>query len=236
MKERILIEDDFFIALSKNSGELVVADRWGIEKNILLHEVGKYLRANGHEIDSSGRDLYPVHRLDRETSGVVLFAKNHEAHKALSLLFESREMKKTYWAFVRGEPLWTKCEVNIPLLRAEGKKGRGRSQIQLNKGKPSLTIFHVKEKFEKYTLIEANPVTGRLHQIRVHLNLLGHPILNDKSYGENNQISETSLLSRMALHARKIEFQHPFSKKSISIEAPLGEELRTFYNELKNSI
>lgn len=122
---RILIEDEYLIAVHKLAGELVVADRFGLEKNILLHQVGEYLRSLGHLADSSGRDLYPVHRLDRETSGVVLFAKNEEAHRRLSQLFESREMEKLYWAFAVGSPAWDYCCAAIPLARAEGKKGRG---------------------------------------------------------------------------------------------------------------
>lgn len=235
-EKRILIEDDHFIAVKKEAGELVVADRFKIEKNILLHKVGEYLRSKGHKLDESGRDLYPVHRLDRETSGVVLFAKNQESHRELSRLFENREMHKTYWTLTAGAPAWDHCQCDVPLSRAEGKKGRGRALVDLSRGKPASTRFEVKERFGDIAWVEAYPLTGRLHQIRLHLKVLGTPILFDSAYWDENWKSKywrDMQFKRLPLHARRIEFVHPFSKEHISIECPMDEDLRNFLNFLK---
>lgn len=236
METRILIEDEHLIAIRKNPGELVVSDRFGIEKNILLHQLGDYLREKGHKPDESGRDLYPVHRLDRDTSGIVLFAKHKEAHRELSILFENRKMQKTYWAFTAGIPVWDRMICEIPLSRAEGKRGRGRALIDLAKGKPAETEFLILERFGDIAWIEAKPHTGRLHQIRVHLKALGNPILWDKTYWDSNWKSQVfpdlSEIS-MPLHARALEFVHPFTKELVQIVSPMGEDLRTFVNFLK---
>lgn len=236
---KILIEDEHLIAVHKQAGELVVADRWGKEPRILLHQLGEYLRAKGHQKDDSGRDLYPVHRLDRDTSGVVLFAKHQEAHKRLSKLFESREMDKLYWAFVVGDPEWDLCKCDIPLSRAEGKKGRGRALVDMNKGKAAATEFKVAGRYGDISWIEAHPLTGRLHQIRVHLKALGHPLVVDEDYGFPNWQSAqfpSLKISRMPLHARLLSFKHPFTDKKIEISCPMDEELRSLFHTLQQSL
>lgn len=236
MDQRILFEDEHLIAVKKFSGELVVADRWGVEKNILLHQLGDYLRAKGHKPDSSGRDLYPVHRLDRETSGVVLFAKNEDVHRKLSILFESREVKKTYWTFTAGVPEWDYCVSQIPLSRAEGKKGRGRALVDLRKGKPSETEFIVKETYGDIAWIEARPHTGRLHQIRLHLKNLDVPILWDQAYWNDSWQSKFHPdlpAQSLPLHARAIEFAHPITGEKLEIECPMEPAMRDLLNRFK---
>lgn len=236
MEKRILIEDEHFIAVRKQAGELVVADRFGIEKNIILHQLGAYLREKGHKPDESGRDLYPVHRLDRDTSGVVLFAKNQETHRALSIMFEGREVQKKYWVFTSGIPDWDEATCEVPLLRAEGKKGRGRALVDLRRGKPASTAFHVVEKFGDIAFLEAFPHTGRLHQIRVHLWILGIPVLADKAYGNpmwKSAAFPDLKMERVCLHAREISFIHPVTKKEILIECPIDDDMRTLLNAMK---
>lgn len=233
--KKILIDCSDWIAVQKDAGQLVVADRFGKEKNILLHMVGEYLREHGHKPDTSGRDLYPVHRLDRDTSGIVLFAKNADSHRALSMLFEGREMQKTYWAFVAGSPAWDRCDCAIPLQRAEGKSGRGRALISYAKGKESFTEFRVKDRFGDITFLEAFPYTGRLHQIRVHSNALSHFLLGDKAYGNESWVSVDHgklIFNRVMLHARKIEFIDPGTGKKVEIECALSEDMRELYNSL----
>ena len=234
--QKILIEDEHFLAVRKVPGELVVADRFGRETQVLLHEIGALLRARGHQPDATGRDLYPVHRLDRDTSGIVLFAKNQDAHRRLSMMFENREMQKTYWAFTAGVPQWDNCVCDVPLLRAEGKKGRGRALVDIRKGKPASTDFEVKERFGDIAWIEARPHTGRLHQIRVHLKVLGTPILWDETYwttGWKSASFPNLEPRRLQLHARALEFTHPFTNKPVEIECPMTEDMRSLLNELK---
>jgi RluA family pseudouridine synthase len=239
--KKILIETEQWLAVHKYAGELVVTDRWGKEprSNILLHVVGDYLRAQGHQLDATGRDLYPVHRLDRDTSGVVLFAKNSEAHRQLSQLFESRQMHKIYWAYTQGNPEWDQCMCRVPLIRAEGKEGRGRAHIDLARGKPSETAFLVKGRYTDISWIEARPLTGRLHQIRVHLRMLGHPILQDSLYGVENWKSTAHpelQITRMPLHARELAFTDPIENKEVVITCPLDTSFRnfvTYFQELR---
>lgn len=234
--KRILIETSDWLAVHKFPGELVIADRWGKEKrdNILLYEVGDYLRSQGHQLDASGRDLYPVHRLDRDTSGIVLFAKNQDAHRDLSQKFEGRQMQKTYWAFCQGAPQWDEATCRVPLIRAEGKEGRGRAHVDLRKGKESETDLKVLGRYGDICWLEARPKTGRLHQIRVHARVLGHPLINDPLYGITNWRSETlesSPIKRMPLHARELEFED--KGQAVKIVCPLDDELRSLVTYLQ---
>lgn len=239
MENRLIIEDEHLIAVRKHAGELVVADRFGLEKNVLLHQVGAYLRECGHKPDETGRDLYPVHRLDRDTSGVVLFAKHHDAHRKLSMMFEGREMQKLYWTLACGTPEWDALRCEVPLSRAEGKRGRGRALVDFQKGKPAITEFTLREKLGNVSWIEARPLTGRLHQIRLHLKVLGHPILFDEAYWDKSWKCEilTDLpAQRMPLHAREIQFVHPFTKKPITIESPMDEDMRNLLQKLQGAV
>lgn len=237
MENLLLIEDKHLIAVRKSAGQLVVADRFGLEKNVLLHKLGAYLREKGHKPDETGRDLYPVHRLDRDTSGVVLFAKHHEAHRKLSMMFEGREVTKSYWTLVCGNPVWSFSKCEVPLNRAEGKKGRGRALVDLQKGKEAITEFSVKERLGRISWMEARPLTGRLHQIRLHMKILGHPILFDEAYWDSTW--KTEILSyypaqRIPLHARSISFKHPYSGKLLDIECPMDEDMRNFLQKLQS--
>lgn len=237
-EKRLLIEDEHFVAVKKLAGELVVSDRFGREKNVLLHALGEYLREKGHKPDASGRDLYPVHRLDRDTSGIVLFAKNQEAHRKLSMQFEGRDVRKTYWAFTCGIPSWSRAVCDIPLSRAEGKKGRGRALIDLKRGKASSTEFSVKETWGDVAWIEAHPFTGRLHQIRLHLYAFGVPILFDSAYGNptwRSAFFPDIKQGRLCLHARSITFRHPAMGEEIHVECPMEEDMRGLLNMFKQA-
>lgn len=233
---RVLFEDDHIIAVNKIAGELVVADRWGLETHILLHRVGEYLRAKGHKIDDAGRDLYAVHRLDRETSGVVLFAKHHEAHRQLSTMFETRAMAKRYWLWTCGCPDWQEKDVELPLIRAKGKRGKGRSFVDTKNGKPSHTHFQRLHCYGDIAWLDAEPFTGRTHQIRVHAKECNLPLLNDKLY-ESHACSSPLLsrltLTRIPLHAYQLGFIHPFTKQAVSIHAPLAVELAQLKRDLE---
>lgn len=233
---RILLEDEHLICANKFAGELVVADRWGKEPNILLHSVAAYLRSHGHQADARGRDLFPVHRLDRDTSGVVVFAKHAEAHRALSRLFEGREVHKLYWLFTSGCPSWSELTVDVPLSRMEGKRGRGRGYVDPAHGKPAQTQFRVVRCFGDVGWLEAVPHTGRLHQVRLHAREAGFPLLVDPHYGIKNWQSEHYGLlgiQRVPLHARELSFIHPLTSQAIHVTAPLDEVLDALLRRLE---
>lgn len=232
---RILLEDEHLICVNKQAGELVVADRWGKETNILLHRVGAYLRTQGHQADALGRDLFPIHRLDRDTSGVVVFAKHAQAHRALSRLFEGREVRKLYWLFTSGCPPWTELTVDVPLSRMEGKRGRGRGFVDRVKGKPAQTYFRVVRCFADVGWLQAQPHTGRLHQIRLHAREAGFPLLYDPHYGIKDwQSARYGALGvqRVPLHARELAFVHPLTGAPVEVIAPLDAALTALRTRL----
>jgi RluA family pseudouridine synthase len=157
--------------------------------------------------------LFIVHRLDKEVSGVILFAKNFEAHKFLNDQFADRKVKKYYTTAVHGIIKENDGVIKKPIREF----GSGRMGVDDRNGKPCETKFHVVKRFRDYTLLELNPSTGRRHQLRVHLYSIGFPIVGDLRYGDKT-IQEK--YSRIMLHAKRLEFQLP-DKKDISIEAPL---------------
>jgi 23S rRNA pseudouridine1911/1915/1917 synthase len=178
-----------------------------------------------------GAKLHLAHRLDRETSGVLLLAKNPDGARALWRQFLARGIKKEYLALVSGRVLWKKKTVDLPLGR-EGGEIHVR-QAGAADGQPALTEFQLVEAWPAGSLVRAMPATGRLHQIRVHLAHLGHPVLGDKLYtGDGScylkavrrELSTGDLeglgAPRQMLHARRISLRHPASGEAVAIEAP----------------
>lgn len=184
----VLYEDEDVIAVHKSAGDLVVPGR-GPEKEETLRQ--RLARAAGGKV-------FVVHRLDRDTSGVVVFAKNEAAHRALSGCFERREVEKVYRALVLGRVEADSGEIDRP-IRAFGSGRMGADP----RGKPSVTRFRVLKRFPRTTLLEIEPLTGRRHQIRVHLYSLGHPVLGDGRYGAVRPLGGAP---RLMLHAWRIAF------------------------------
>ncbi len=176
--------------------------------------------------------LWIVHRLDKDTSGVVLFARSAEAHKALNVAFETRQVAKIYHAIVMGVPEWEELTIELPLL-ADGDR-KHRTIVDRIEGKYALTRCRVLEKFAQHSLIEAKPETGRTHQIRSHLLAQGFPILGDPLYGRARSI-DRGLIDRSALHARSIAFQHPINQRSILIEAKYPIDFDRTLNQLRSA-
>jgi RluA family pseudouridine synthase len=195
--------------------------------------------------------VWVVHRLDRETSGLIVFARTASAHKSLNTQFEKRQAFKTYHALVIGDPPWEERTVNLP-LRPDGDR-KHRTVIDDQRGKSSLTYIRVMERFIQFTLVEAIPRTGRTHQIRVHLAATGHPLAVDTLYGNGQAVllseleysfkgkkkRETSLLQRLGLHAYSLKLVHPTSGRELDFVAPyprdLAITLRTLHrNSVKN--
>jgi RluA family pseudouridine synthase len=192
--------------------------------------------------------LWVVHRLDRETSGVIALARNEEAHRSLNAQFESHKVSKVYHALVSGNPIWEQRTIAAP-LRADGDRHH-RTVIDAEGGKPATTTFRVLQRFgrgaTRYALVEARPETGRTHQIRVHLAALGTPVAVDALYGTGAPIllsalkhqyrgaadTERPLLERLGLHAYQLTLCHPFTGKSMQFEAPYPKDFAATLNQL----
>lgn len=197
----ILYSDPSLLAVNKPAGLAAVPGGWGEDEPSLLKVL---------EVDYG--KLWIVHRLDKVTSGVMLFARSAEAHRNLSLLFETHATHKAYRAILVGEPPWGEHTTRHPLRINVGHSHR--TVVNHNKGKPSETSFRVLERYAGYSLAAANPASGRTHQIRVHAAALGFPILADSLYGAPS----TELIARPALHAFSLDFE--FEGKPFVFTAP----------------
>lgn len=166
-----------------------------------------------------GERLWVVHRLDKEASGVLLFARNAKIHRYLNTLFERRQVTKRYRALVHGQVAPAQGQIQAPIRLY----GSGRMGVDPERGKPSETRYRVLEHLgEAYTLLEALPLTGRRHQIRVHLYHIGHPIVGDWRYGDR---SMQQRYPRLMLHALSLRFRHPAGQE-LEIVAPVPESFQ----------
>lgn len=170
--------------------------------------------------------LWIVHRLDKETSGVIMLARSAAAHRSLNLQFDQHTVKKIYHALVEGKPEWEITTVRIP-LRANGDR-RHRTVADFQGGKLAVTHLRLLECFSGYALLEAQPETGRTHQIRAHLAALGLPIAGDALYG-----SQTASFDRLMLHAFSLDFIHPGTLQPMHLEAPYPEDFQAALNSLR---
>ncbi|ARD38677.1 23S rRNA pseudouridine(955/2504/2580) synthase RluC [Edwardsiella ictaluri] len=220
----ILYEDDYLLVLNKPSGTAVHGGS-GLSFGVI-----EGLRA----LRPEARFLELVHRLDRETSGVLLVAKKRSALRSLHEQLREKGMQKDYLALVRGQ--WqSHCKVvQAPLLKNTLQSGERVVRVNAE-GKPSETRFKVEERFANATLVKASPVTGRTHQIRVHTLHAGHPIAFDDRYGDRDfdrELVDTGL-NRLFLHAAALRFVHPHSGETLRVEAPLDAALRHCLNALR---
>ncbi|MEQ5390877.1 23S rRNA pseudouridine(955/2504/2580) synthase RluC [Proteus sp. fly-1013] len=213
----ILYEDDHLMLINKPSGTAVHGGS-GLSFGVI-----EGLRA----LRPEARFLELVHRLDRDTSGVLLIAKKRSALRALHEQLRLKQMQKDYLALVRGQWQSHTKVVQAPLLKNILQSGERVVKVS-NEGKPSETRFKVEERFEFATLVKASPVTGRTHQIRVHTLHAGHPIAFDDRYGDRDfdaQLVGTKL-KRLFLHASSLTFTHPSTGEQMRIEAPMDNQLR----------
>ncbi len=180
--------------------------------------------------------LWIVHRLDRDTSGLVLLARSAEAHRSLNTQFEQHTIHKTYHALCLGQPAWQEKSVRLPLRVNVGH--RHRTTVDFHQGKPAVTNFKALERFAACTLLEARPETGRTHQIRAHLYALGLPLAADELYGGGERL-ETSpggpVMLRMALHACRLEFTHPHSGQPQTLSAPYAADFAAALAALRSA-
>jgi 23S rRNA pseudouridine1911/1915/1917 synthase len=234
MKIEILYEDDDLLLVNKPAGMLVIPDRFDHTQASLNKVLEAQLK----------QKAWVVHRLDRDTSGVVCFAKSEAYHKYLSKAFEERDINKFYAGIVTGIVLPEQGRIENMIAEHPYVAGK---MIVAKKGKLSVTDYRVAEQWPLYALMQFQIHTGRTHQIRVHMQSIGHPIVCDELYGDGKPFylssvkrkynqgkyeeEERPLLSRLALHAYKLEFEKE-DGKLISVEAPLPKDMAAMVNQL----
>jgi RluA family pseudouridine synthase len=218
----IIYEDRSVLAIDKPRGWMLVPDSWRKTNWNLQTAIDSSIRADDFWARSRNlRYLRHVHRLDADTSGVMLFAKSEGAMQAMSDMFESRRMEKSYLAVVEGKPRETEWTCNLPIGADSLKFGRMRVD-HTEEGKASETHFRVLLSNERFTLIEASPLTGRTHQIRLHLAESGSPIMCDELYGRLEKGF------RLGLRAVRLAYKDTFTRRPVNIIAPAEEFLREF--------
>ncbi len=234
MKIEILYEDNDLMVVNKPAGMLVVPDRFNDAIPALNKELEKQM---GHKV-------WVVHRIDRDTSGVLCFAKNEATHRYLSIAFQERDVNKFYAGLVKG--VVVPQEGRIENYLAEHPSGNGK-MIVARKGKLAVTDYKVAEQWPLYALMQFQIHTGRTHQIRVHMKSIGHPLACDELYGDGKPFllsdikrkyrisgkdeEERPLMSRLALHAYRLEFARE-DGTLISVESPLPKDIAACVNQL----
>lgn len=222
----VIYEDNDIIVINKPKG-MVVHPANGNPDGTLVNAVMNKCKDS---LSGIGGEIRPgiVHRLDKDTSGAIIVAKNDKAHIALSEQLKNHEVKKTYLALVRGIIKENEATINMPIARS--KKDRKKMDVDKD-GKEAITHFKVLGRYKnKYTLLQINLETGRTHQIRVHLSHIGYPIIGDEVY--SNGKNEWNV-SGQCLHAWKLEFIHPITGEKISLEAEIPEYLKNIIKELE---
>lgn len=228
--DHLIFQNEEIVVVNKPSGVLTIPDREGAAglRNVLQHKFGT---------------IFTVHRLDKDTSGVVLFARTEAAHKHLSRQFENRETQKIYNALVLGVPFQKSGVINEPIAEHPSKKGL---MTIMKKGKESITEYEVLETFRLYSWMQFRILTGRTHQIRVHMKHLGHPVVCDPLYGDGKPVfisqiktkfnlgkheEERPILSRLALHASQLQLK---DSKGALMEfiAPLPKDMKAVLQQL----
>lgn len=225
-----LFEDEWLLVIDKPSG-LSVHPGAGARQETVL-DIFRYHYPQVEEMADLERPGI-VHRLDKDTSGVLILAKSDEALARMQELFQEREMHKTYLALVSGRMRFRNGTIDLPLARS--LKNRARFEVageDREDRREALTDFSVLREFDKFTYVRLMPKTGRTHQLRVHLAHFGNPVLGDFLYGKTRGKD----FPRLALHAYRIEFVHPFTGNSLRITSPLPADLRRYMMENFNSI
>ena len=236
----VVYDDEHMIAVNKSSGVSVGGDRWDESRDRL----DRLLAMQAAEKTSFR--IFTVHRIDRETSGLVVFAKNEETHHRLSAAFEERDVTKRYIAVVNGRPPWKETSCDLPLVPNGNKQHQ--TIIDRFRGKKSLTRFSVLGSAGNFSVLEALPETGRTHQIRVHAAALGFPVVCDSLYGNiadkpvllsafkknwrGDPLDEKPLLARLGLHA--LELSLP--AQSMTLRAPLPRDMAALIRQMEKSV
>lgn len=233
----IVYEDTEVVVVNKPAG-LVVHPAAGISSGTLANALAYHFQQLSERSGAARPGI--VHRLDRDTSGLMVVAKTESAHENLQDQFRARTVFKSYVALVHGRVKEEKGEIREPLAR--DPRNRTRMAV-VRGGRPALSIYRVRQRFDRFTLLDVEIKTGRTHQIRVHLAWLKHPVVGDETYGggRDNTISDTRLraklkaLNRQFLHAARLGFHHPRTNEWLSFAAPLPPPLAEFLASLEDS-
>ena len=235
----IVFEDDHIVVVNKSAGLLTIPDRYQHDKRNLSSLM----------IERYG-EIFVVHRIDRETSGLIMFAKNGEAHKELSEAFIERKIQKTYLAIVQGTPTPLEDRIETFLVKSETERSK---IIVFKKGKWSITDYKVLESYDrKYSLVEVIILTGRTHQIRVHMKHIGNPLLVDSKYNNKEEFKlseikkrkfrlgkdqeERPLITRHTLHSAKLGFDHPITGEHMDFDIPLPKDMKAVVNQMRKVV
>lgn len=237
----ILYQDDELVVVNKPPGMVVHPARghWSgtLAGALQYHFAG--------QLSTAGGPTRPgiVHRLDRDTSGAIVVAKNDQAHARLSAQFEARSIKKEYFALVVGAPQRDRDVIDRAIGPHPHQRDKMALRIDESISRPAETYFEVVERFDGFAALSVSPKTGRTHQIRIHLAHIGCPVLCDRLYGGRARITRgeirrdprdtLALLERQALHARWLRFSHPTTGEPLEIEAPLADDMRAVLDELR---
>lgn len=232
----IIYEDAYLIVVQKEAGVPVIPGRTSDMEISLKYRLKEIYG-----------EIFVVHRIDAETSGLVVMAKDAETHRKLNTMFQNRQIIKKYLLLTRGIPKPESGEISFSLKRLNNQN----KSVVAQDGKTALTTYQVIEKYGNIALCEAEIHSGRHHQLRVHFKAINAPLLVDPTYAEvgfflseikakkykkGRDEVERPLLSRLSLHAAKLEFKHPFQNKIIKLEAPLPKDLRAAINQLRKSL
>lgn len=234
----IIYEDDDIIVLNKQP-DMIVHPARGNTHGTLVNALVFY----SDKLSSGLGEFRPgiVHRLDKNTTGVMVVTKNDAAQFKIAKQFERRQTQKSYLAIVHGIPELTADRISVPL--GVHPRVREKYAIRPEMGKEAITFYQVLEEFRGYSLLKLNPKTGRTHQIRVHLSYIKHPIVGDDMYGgklvypwqlqEGEPALQQPLIRRCALHAAALEFKHPATDKLMKFEAPLPDDMQNLLDMLR---
>jgi 23S rRNA pseudouridine1911/1915/1917 synthase len=233
----IVYEDEELIVVNKQAG-LVVHPAAGVPQGTLVNALAYHFQQLPRGAGAVARPGI-VHRLDRDTSGLIVAARTEAAHEHLTEQFRAREVFKSYLALVHGSVAGESGRIDQPIARDRGNRTR---MGVVRGGRPSLSLYRVRERFERFTLLDVEIKTGRTHQIRVHLQWLKHPVVSDAVYGggRDKTVADVTLRARIAalgrqfLHAEQLGFRHPCTGEALRFHAPLPRELASFLELLKS--
>ena len=231
----IVFEDEYLAVINKPAG-MVVHPGAGVQSGTLANAIAHHFSLIPHASPLAPR-LGIVHRLDKDTSGLIVVAKTDEVHEALSQQFHDRKVEKHYVALVHGHVEQPSGKIEAPIAR--NKHNRLRMKVGTS-GRTALSLWRVRQRFDKFTLLDVEIKTGRTHQIRVHAAYINHPIVGDEIYneGRDNTVADVSVrnairsLGRFFLHAERLSFTHPKTGERLSYSKEIPEDLKQFLTRL----